>query len=45
VVVAELNQGQYRREIERVANGHEVTGLERVDGELIAPDEFLQVLR
>jgi 2-oxoglutarate ferredoxin oxidoreductase subunit alpha len=45
VVVAELNQGQYRREIERIANGHEVTGLERVDGELIAPDEFLRVLR
>ncbi len=39
VVVAELNQGQYRREIERLAAGREVVGLNRVDGELIAPED------
>jgi 2-oxoglutarate ferredoxin oxidoreductase subunit alpha len=45
VVVAELNLGQYRREIERLARRHEVEGLHRVDGELIAPEEFLEVIR
>jgi len=45
VVVAELNLGQYRREVERIAHGCEVLGLNRVDGELIAPDQFLEVLR
>jgi 2-oxoglutarate ferredoxin oxidoreductase subunit alpha len=44
VVVAELNQGQYRREIERLAGGREVLGLNRIDGELIAPARFLEVL-
>jgi 2-oxoglutarate ferredoxin oxidoreductase subunit alpha len=37
VVVAELNQGQYRRELERLAGGREVVGVERVDGRPIAP--------
>ena len=41
VVVAELNHGQYRREIERLAHGIEVIGLNRVDGELIAPESFM----
>lgn len=40
VVVAELNHGQYRREIERVAGGRPVIGLHRVDGELIEPEAF-----
>jgi 2-oxoglutarate/2-oxoacid ferredoxin oxidoreductase subunit alpha len=40
VVVAELNHGQYRREIERLAGGIDVVGLNRVDGELIAPEAF-----
>jgi 2-oxoglutarate ferredoxin oxidoreductase subunit alpha len=44
VVVAELNLGQYRREIERIAPGREVVGLNRVDGELISPDQFLEVI-
>jgi 2-oxoglutarate ferredoxin oxidoreductase subunit alpha len=44
VVVAELNLGQYRREVERLAHGVEVLGLNRVDGELIAPDQFLEVI-
>lgn len=45
VVVAELNHGQYRREIERLANGIEVVGLHRVDGELIAPESFMEAVR
>lgn len=52
VVVAELNPGLYRREIERLvasapARGGaapEVTGLHRLDGELIAPEQFLETL-
>ena len=41
VVVAELNHGQYRREIERAgATAAEVVGVHRVDGELIAPAEL-----
>ncbi len=41
VVVAELNLGQYRREVERVAAGRvQVVGVSRVDGELIAPEQI-----
>ena len=45
VVVAELNLGQYRREIERIGHGREILGLNRVDGELISPEQFLEVIR
>jgi 2-oxoglutarate ferredoxin oxidoreductase subunit alpha len=45
VVVAELNLGQYRREVERLAAGREVVGVHRVDGELISPDELLEAAR
>jgi 2-oxoglutarate ferredoxin oxidoreductase subunit alpha len=45
IVVAELNHGQYRREIERLARDIEVVGLHRVDGELIAPGLFMEALR
>ena len=45
IVVAELNHGQYRREIERLAQGVEVVGLHRVDGELIAPESFMEAAR
>ena len=45
VVVAELNHGQYRREIERLAGTVAVTGLNRVDGELISPEEFMEAAR
>jgi len=45
VVVGELNHGQYRREIERLAGGREVVGVHRVDGELIAPGQFVDALR
>lgn len=41
VVVAELNLGEYRREIERLAGGRiEVVGVNRVDGELISPAQI-----
>ena len=43
VIVAELNLGQYRREIERLtSDAQTVIGVHRVDGELITPDEILQ---
>lgn len=44
VVVAELNHGQYRREIDRLAGPVEVVGIHRVDGELIAPAAFVAAL-
>lgn len=43
VVVAELNHGLYRREIERLAGGRTVVGVERIDGDLIAPAAILEV--
>jgi len=47
VVVAELNLGQYRLEVERLAcrRGIEVVGVHRVDGELITPQEILEAVR
>jgi pyruvate/2-oxoacid:ferredoxin oxidoreductase alpha subunit len=44
VVVAELNFGQYRQEIERLAGPRHVIGVHRVDGELITPEEILTSL-
>jgi 2-oxoglutarate ferredoxin oxidoreductase subunit alpha len=44
VVVAELNHGLYRREIERVATGVRIEGLNRRDGELISPEQFVDAL-
>jgi 2-oxoglutarate ferredoxin oxidoreductase subunit alpha len=45
VVVAELNLGQYRREIERVVAGRaEVAGVHRIDGELLSPREIEEAL-
>jgi len=42
VVVAELNMGQYLLEIERLVKDEvDVIGINRVDGELISPEEFL----
>jgi 2-oxoglutarate ferredoxin oxidoreductase subunit alpha len=41
VVVAELNDGQLRREVERLS-GCEVVGVHRLDGELITPDQILE---
>jgi len=51
VVVVEMNFGQYRREVERLAGmafrngpGPEIVGLARMDGELISPAEILAEL-
>jgi len=45
VVVAELNLGQYRREVERLADGREVIGLHRLDGRLLAPEQFVELIQ
>lgn len=43
IIVPELNLGQYRREIERLAQPQQrVIGINRVDGELITPEEILE---
>lgn len=43
VVVPELNLGQYRMEIERlVCSDVTVVGVNRVDGELVTPEEILE---
>jgi len=42
VVVAELNQGQYRRELERLAGGRAIVGVTRVDGRLIPPEAIAE---
>jgi 2-oxoglutarate/2-oxoacid ferredoxin oxidoreductase subunit alpha len=43
VIVPELNLGQYRLEVERmVPESVEVVGINRVDGELISPEEILE---
>lgn len=44
IVVPELNHGLYRREIERIAGNRTVVGVERIDGELIAPAAILEVV-
>jgi len=53
VVVPELNHGQYRQEIERIVYRHcamnglmppEIIGLNRVDGEMITPEQCLQAI-
>lgn len=50
VIVAELNHGEFRREVERVVYGYaarrgrlapEIAGVHRVDGELITPGQLL----
>ena len=42
ILVPELNQGQYRREIERnCKNGQEIIGINRLDGGLISPAEIM----
>jgi 2-oxoglutarate ferredoxin oxidoreductase subunit alpha len=44
IVVAELNHGQYRREVERLVGRDRIVGLHRNDGELLAPSAFLETL-
>jgi len=42
IIVPELNLGQYRREIERLAgDGQQVIGVHRVDGGLITPEQIV----
>jgi 2-oxoglutarate ferredoxin oxidoreductase subunit alpha len=44
VILPELNLGQYRLEVERLApDGIEIIGVNRVDGELISPEQILTV--
>jgi 2-oxoglutarate ferredoxin oxidoreductase subunit alpha len=42
VVVPELNNGLYRREIERLAGDREVVGVNRVDGDLLSPAQIAE---
>ncbi len=43
ILVVELNHGQYRREVERLAApGQQVVGINRVDGRLITPEQILE---
>ncbi len=43
ILVVELNHGQYRREIERLASAkQQVAGLNRVDGRLITPAQIFE---
>jgi 2-oxoglutarate ferredoxin oxidoreductase subunit alpha len=43
IFVVELNHGQYRREIERLASvDQQVLGVNRVDGRLITPEHILE---
>lgn len=44
VVVPELNLGQYRRELERLADDRAVIGVNRVDGDLIGVAEILEAI-
>ncbi|PKK82480.1 MAG: 2-oxoglutarate synthase subunit alpha [candidate division Zixibacteria bacterium HGW-Zixibacteria-1] len=46
IIVAELNMGQLVHEIERIAPRHaEVFGLQRYDGEVMAPQQILDKIR
>ena len=45
VLVPELNLGQYRLEVERLLPGMPVAGLNRVDGEMITPEQILEAVR
>jgi 2-oxoglutarate ferredoxin oxidoreductase subunit alpha len=44
VVVVELNPGLYRREIDRIAGGREVVGVNRIDGGLIDPERIIEAV-
>ena len=53
VIVAELNLGDFRREVERVIYrwaarsrrfAPEIVGINRMDGELITPGQFLETI-
>jgi len=48
IIVSELNLGQYKLEIERIAQridrGIEVIGVNRIDGELISPRQIMELV-
>jgi 2-oxoglutarate ferredoxin oxidoreductase subunit alpha len=44
VVVAELNQGQYLREVARLAPGREMIPVQRTDGRLLTPGDLLEAI-
>ncbi len=45
-IIPELNLGQIQREVERVIHGEaEVLGLHRVDGDIIRPEQILEMIR
>ncbi len=44
IVVPELNVGLYRREIERIVGDIDVIGIEQIDGDLISPEQVLEVI-
>jgi 2-oxoglutarate ferredoxin oxidoreductase subunit alpha len=47
ILVPELNHGQYRQEVERLAcsvGQRQVVGINRVDGELITPEQILDAI-
>jgi len=44
VIVPEMNLGQYRLEIERLAGGRDVVGVHRMDSQLISPAQILEAL-
>ena len=46
IIVAEMNMGQYRIEVERAAQGNtRVSGVNKVTGELITPSEILSAIK
>jgi 2-oxoglutarate ferredoxin oxidoreductase subunit alpha len=44
VVVAEMNQGQYAREVQRILPDRSVRGLGRMDGDLLTPTEITEAV-
>lgn len=46
IVVPEMNRGQIRLEVERLARGRaEVIGVNRLDGEMITPNKILEAIK
>lgn len=44
IVVAELNPGLYKLELERILPNTEIVGVSRIDGVLVSPDQLLEVV-
>ena len=44
MVVAELNPGLYKREMERILPEAEIVGISRIDGVLISPQQLVEVI-